>query len=209
MRQGTKKRQPPPSRRDREMFAAYNDGETQLSIAERFNVDKNTVHRALKRCGKIDAHVMFKDVARLRVRQIGQYDHLWREAMTSWEASKRQEITVTTTDKEDGKTRTVRRRQQYGDPALLLVAIKALEGQRSAAGICDRNIPPPISQTNVLIKADIHSMDDNTLSQLRKLAYQATAITRSPDDSQIIDAESTETGCTSAADNPSNDAETP
>lgn len=178
------------------MFAAYNEGETQCSIAERFGVSNDTVNRALKRCGKIDAHLMFKNVARLRVRQIGQYDHLWREAMTSWERSKQTEITVTTTEKgtsNDDKSRTVRRRQQYGDPALLLVAIKALEGQRSAAGICDRNIPPPISQTNVMIKADIHSMDDRSLAQLRKLAYQATAITSTPEDAETIDAETTPT----------------
>jgi transcriptional regulator with XRE-family HTH domain len=132
--------------RQRQGVARADQGWTQQAIAGELGISQAAVSKMLRRVDAREAAALGADLARRRARQIRRLEHLLRETLQAWEASKaphtrRRQRQTTHGGGPESSTAEVTVEEHPGDPRFLEQA-RRIEEQIAALCGFDRTRPP-------------------------------------------------------------------
>lgn len=142
--------------RDAMIWDMRQRGRTQRQIAEAVSLSQTGVLKSLRRTERRVLAQTSHRVELVKARQSGRIEHLYSEAMTAWEASKRPSRKTsrkTTTGEKGGTERKTERTSTAGDPRFLQVAIGLLEAERKIWGLDQLEYDPAYEQAETYDQA--------------------------------------------------------
>lgn len=123
-----------PSTRDLELYARLCRGKTLREVGEEFEISYQRVHIIAQQIDRWLAPQLMEQIREIKARHTESLMHIFREAMSAWELSKGDHLTVTEKEGDKPETITQRKHNKLGASAYLSEARAALAEIRKIWG---------------------------------------------------------------------------
>jgi hypothetical protein len=166
-----------PNERDLDIYIRVNSGRSHARVAQKFGLTRVAISLICKKLDKWFADLYMGKIRELKAGHTQRLEYIYREAMSAWRRSQRDDVTET--EKEighgqfPGTDRTEVRKGQVGASEFLQTAMKALNDIREIWGA---NAPLEIAHSGEVRVAG--RPVDEARSELLEKVQRLTAATR-------------------------------
>ena len=108
---------------------------TRAELAAEFGVTLGWINKVFRRVSDALRPELMDSIRRIRVKHSERLEMLFVEGMRAWQRSIGEKVTVTTTEKVDGRERTIRVEHHAGDPRFLSIMLQILEREAKLLGV--------------------------------------------------------------------------